>query len=548
MHKQARRPLPSWFFLGGILLVCLCVAVGIFLWVLHLHHDPVAFREALQEARNAESPQFGLQQVELLLQDKLTAEQRAEVVKLQALLARQVALAQEQAAARCAAEQAAAQQAAALDAQRVELARRAALTAAAPAVAVAPERDVAAMYAKGAQWMQGDGVVKNEVEGLLLIGKAAAAGLREAQHDLAAIQAAGTGGTTNLAAALSWARSAAQQGDAEAQAWLGYCLGSGYGGVPVDPVQALQWNEKAGAQGSLPGLVNLAVQYANGYGVRLDSARAAEYFARAASRGHADAQVSLGVMCLKGVGVAANPTNAVSWFRKAHEQGHVQGTFALGLSHLGGSGVPKDRQMAAACFLAAARQGHVGAQKQIGRMFLSGNGVPCSEQDAFYWFGRAAAQGDAYARQVMGSYSNLLQQSSVRARCEVCAGQGAKMLSCAACGGSGTFSQTTTSRSIRNCSCGWQMINGRCPNCGKSENLSRTVTSTCATCQGAGRVRMACSRCGGAGVIQMAAPDQTTLSQLVARPDAGLALAVESAYLPVRLQPFRAGVRSPGGL
>jgi uncharacterized Zn finger protein len=92
------------------------------------------------------------------------------------------------------------------------------------------------------------------------------------------------------------------------------------------------------------------------------------------------------------------------------------------------------------------------------------------------------------------------------------------------------------------------MINGRCPNCGKSENLSRTVTAPCSACRGTGKVRVACNRCGGTGELQMAGPNQATLAQLLGQPDSSLALAVESVYLPVRLQPFRAGVGGTLGL
>ncbi|MFZ4396716.1 MAG: hypothetical protein ACOYOU_13930, partial [Kiritimatiellia bacterium] len=413
-----------------------------------------------------------------------------------------------------------------------------------PEPTLADARD---MYEKGVRLACGDGVLKDYAAAAALIGSAAAIGLPAAQHDMAAIQAEGIGCATNLYQALEWGRKAADQGDREAQAWMGYRLATGAKGIPPDFVQAAQWNRKAAAQGQVLAMLNLGIQYANGQGMRRDFSQAIDLLTAAAARGSADAHAILGVMHWKGLGVSQDPTNAFRAFQKAHEMGNTQGTFALGLLYGSGSGVAKDRQMAAACFLAAARNGHVGAQKQIGRMFFTASGVSWSEQDAIYWFRMAAAQGDAYALQAVDAYRNT-HLPPVFAPCTACAAKGTVTRSCAACRGSGSQSRIVTSKSIRSCSCGWQMVNGRCPNCGRSESNSRTVTVPCATCDGVGSRNVSCGRCGGSGQVRVAGPAQDTFAQMLSRPDPGIVMDFASTYTPVQLLPFRTGVNRGGGI
>ena len=203
--------------------------------------------------------------------------------------------------------------------------------------------------------------------------------------------------------------------------------------------------------------------------------------------------------------------------------------------------------MAAACCLAAARSGHLGAQKQMARMYLAGCGVTASEQDAIYWCRLAASQGDEYARQAVEAYRNS-HLPPVYANCEECLGKGQITRTCRACGGSGTYSQTVTTKSIKTCSCGWQMVNGRCPNCGRTVNSSYSTTSACPSCRGSGHETLNCQRCGGAGQVRVSGPAQASFAQVLNRPDPTIVLGTATRPAPVRLHPFRAGVNRGVGL
>jgi TPR repeat protein len=87
-------------------------------------------------------------------------------------------------------------------------------------------------------------------------------------------------------------RTAADQGDAEAQDSLGffYCIGAG---VPLDYVQAATWFRKAAEQGNAEAQYHLGLAYYKGEGVPKDYAQAAFWWRKAAEQGEETAQYNL---------------------------------------------------------------------------------------------------------------------------------------------------------------------------------------------------------------------------------------------------------------
>jgi hypothetical protein len=87
-------------------------------------------------------------------------------------------------------------------------------------------------------------------------------------------------------------RTAAEQGNAEAQDGLGffYCIGAG---VPLDYVQAATWFRKAAEQGNAEAQYHLGLSYYKGEGVPKDYAQAAFWWRKAAEQGEDTAQYNL---------------------------------------------------------------------------------------------------------------------------------------------------------------------------------------------------------------------------------------------------------------
>ena len=207
--------------------------------------------------------------------------------------------------------------------------------------------------------------------------------------------------------AVSWFRKAAEQGDVDAQLWLGVMYANGKG-VPEDDQEAASWYYRAAEQGHAEAQYSLGLRYSYGRGVPEDGREAVFWYRKAAEQGHAEAQCSLGVSYADGKGVPEDDGEAVFWYRKAAEQGHARAQCHLGLMYDdGGEGVPANGQEAAFWFRKAAEQGDEDAQFYLALLYAYGHeggheGVPANKHEAAYWYRKAAEQGDPTAQLSLG--------------------------------------------------------------------------------------------------------------------------------------------------
>lgn len=105
-------------------------------------------------------------------------------------------------------------------------------------------------------------------------------------------------------------QSYAAQGNATAMVALGRMALYGRGGVPTDQAQALQWFEKASAEGDPNAMVNLGYMYEMGLSVPKQIDLAANWYLKAARQGHAGAMYSLAWLHEKGIGMAQDNAKA----------------------------------------------------------------------------------------------------------------------------------------------------------------------------------------------------------------------------------------------
>lgn len=183
----------------------------------------------------------------------------------------------------------------------------------------------------------------------------------------------------------------AQDGNAQAQAYVGYCFATGQG-VAKDERQAVEWYRKAAEQGNAKAQSNLGLCFANGQGVTKDDRQAVEWYRKAATQGDADAQVNLGYCFENGRGVAKDEKQAVEWYRKAAEQGYAPAQVNLGWCFANGAGVAKDGRQAVEWYRKAVEQGHADAQNSLAWMYANGKGVAKDLKQAHEYFLKAAGQ------------------------------------------------------------------------------------------------------------------------------------------------------------
>jgi len=189
----------------------------------------------------------------------------------------------------------------------------------------------------------------------------------------------------------------ARDGNAEAQAHIGYMTYQGEG-VTRDKAAAVEWYRLSAVQGNRDAQYNLAVAYAFGEGVPQDDPEAVNWYRRAAQQGSAIAQYSLAVSYALGEGVAQDDAEAARWYTAAAEQGYPAAQYNLAYMYRAGQGIAQSDTEALRWFLQAAQNGHASAQYSLGYMYRSGKGVTRSIDEAIRWYRLAAAQGHPEAR------------------------------------------------------------------------------------------------------------------------------------------------------
>jgi uncharacterized protein len=114
-------------------------------------------------------------------------------------------------------------------------------------------------------------------------------------------------------------RPLADGGDRSAQAFLGHLF---WIIIPPDYAAAASWYRKAAEQGDAFAQDRLGYQYANGLGLTQDYAAAASWYRKAAGQGQTGAQASLGFQYANGLGVPKDYVTAHMWFSLASARGN----------------------------------------------------------------------------------------------------------------------------------------------------------------------------------------------------------------------------------
>lgn len=224
--------------------------------------------------------------------------------------------------------------------------------------------DAIAQFNLGRMYALGEGVEKNEAEGVKWYEKAAEQGLVEAQYALGLSYLYGSGVPSNPAQSIKWFTKSAELGYATAQYSLGLIYYQGKG-VHPDKVAAAKWHAMAAKQGYAPAQFSLGNLYESGEGVKQDIFIAAEWFKKAAEQGNADAQCSLGIAFMFGQGVERNQVEGLKWLLRSIDQGSSEAMNCLGVLYQNGKVVEKNTQEAEKLFIKAAAKGNEIAKKNL---------------------------------------------------------------------------------------------------------------------------------------------------------------------------------------
>lgn len=167
-----------------------------------------------------------------------------------------------------------------------------------------------------------------------------------------------------------WYRRAADQGDPEAQAELGYFYMAGVG-VPRDESTAIKWFTRAAGSGSRLAKLNLAAIYMKGIGVHRDTTLGFNILNQLAQKGYPVAESYLGIAYYCGFGVPVNRSTAEKWFAKSAKAGDPEGEFAMGTLYSIDENHAHDLVKAAEFLERASKSGYVPAMHALGLLLVN---------------------------------------------------------------------------------------------------------------------------------------------------------------------------------
>jgi hypothetical protein len=147
----------------------------------------------------------------------------------------------------------------------------------------------------------------------------------QAQLQLGRAYFLGDGVPKDEAEGLRWFRKAAEKGEAQAERILGLAYEFGQAGLSQDDEKAVYWFRRAADHGDEQGQAKLAEMYETGRGgLPKDGAEALRLYRRLANKGNAAAQNKIGDLYEFGrADLPKDEVQALYWYRKAADQGNV---------------------------------------------------------------------------------------------------------------------------------------------------------------------------------------------------------------------------------
>ncbi len=198
--------------------------------------------------------------------------------------------------------------------------------------------------------------------------------------------------------ALKWLELSANQGNAEAQAMLGFMYRDGKG-VKIDYAESQKWLELAAINIEDTTIwAELGVFYFNfnDYcpGVKVDPEKGYYWINKAAENKNAGAQCIMGLINLHGVYVEQDYKEAYHWFTLSAEKNYSDATLDLGWMYENGFYVKKDIPKALEYYKTGAELGNYNAYYMIGIIYEKGTEVEKDIPKAKEYYQKGAALGD----------------------------------------------------------------------------------------------------------------------------------------------------------
>lgn len=244
-----------------------------------------------------------------------------------------------------------------------------------------------------------DGMARNPGQALVLLSRAAERDQPEALHRLGSLHFFGVATTRNPAKGMEYLRRAADLGWPAACELLGIINLEGLNGVPANHTQAVVWLRKAAEAGLPTSQALYGDRLWHGDGVAQDREVALSWLRKAADKDVPLAMDRLGVFMINGEGLPRDVEKGLALLQRSAAKGDAFAAENLGrLYWFGNDAVGKDHGRAIPLLRQAAEKNRPLSQNLLGVAYRDGDGVPQSPGEAVAWFRRSAERGFAEAQ------------------------------------------------------------------------------------------------------------------------------------------------------
>ena len=232
--------------------------------------------------------------------------------------------------------------------------------------------DAESQYELGQAYFFGEGVCKDEAEGVKWFMKAAEQNHTQSIANLARCYINGVGVEKNQEKGIKYVKILAERGDWDSQQYLTFL------------------NQKQKAEdGDMQAQVQLAKKYIKGEWVERSYSEAFNWAMMAAVEGNAEAQSIVGhIYYLGAEKIERNYEKAAFWLTKAAKQGWGDAQWLLSICYISGRGVKEDDEEAFKWSMKVAEQGKRAAIYNVALAYKYGIGVKPDFGKAVEWFSR----------------------------------------------------------------------------------------------------------------------------------------------------------------
>jgi TPR repeat protein len=207
-------------------------------------------------------------------------------------------------------------------------------------------------------------------------------------------------GPRNFTESIKWHMPGAKVGYSAMQFLIGARHQKG-NGMAKNDVAAMEWYQKAAAQGHPGAINNVGWMHGNGRaGGGENGEKASEMYLKAAQRGNDVSQNNIAMRLFDGSGIEQDREKAFMWHKRSAENDNGRGQYFLALRYDTGEGTAPDLKQAVYWYKRAAENDHraeyergkkdyvYGAQMRLAQIYIEGRGAKRDLNQALYWMAR----------------------------------------------------------------------------------------------------------------------------------------------------------------